>query len=159
MSGIDPKLAEITEDDNFRARIAAILAEVRSHGYEDAYIVEAMLDELHLGLLSTTGCATTNGSLHLQLGSDGKCLAADIVPKSTGWNTPKRFWLLLGWACHINEVGWGGLFGLTPERAKALIVAMERLSAKGWPAAHDPDYEVAIGWEEAHCQKEFFWPE
>jgi hypothetical protein len=96
-------------------------------------------------------------SYHLKRGSDGKGLAADIVPRSTGWNAAKRFWMLLGWACHTHEVGWGGVFDLPVSRQQTLLAAMKRLSEKGWPHGADPDYEASIGWDPAHCQKAFNW--
>jgi len=158
MPSPDPKLSQITTDGNLRAKIEAILADVSSHGYNGIFIAEAMRTKEQQAEKVRLGYSKTMNSYHLKRGSDGKGLAADIVPKSTGWNAPKRFWLLLGWACHTHEVGWGGLFGLSAARAQTLLAVMKRLSDKGWPTGPDPDYEVAIGWDGAHCQQKFNWP-
>ena len=39
-----------------------------------------------------------------------------------------------------------------------LMASIERLSSAGWPE-HSPDYETPTGWDTAHVQADFNWPE
>jgi len=153
---IDPKLAQITDDGNLRAKIAAVIDALAHHGYPDVFIAEAMRTVAQQREKVRLGYSKTMNSYHLKRGSDGLGLAADIVPRSTGWNAPKRFWLMLGWLCYKHEVGWGGVFGFNAARRAKVLDAMGRLSAAGWPDTH-PDYATQISWDGAHAQKANNW--
>jgi len=157
MPNQDPKLDQLTTDDNFRSKIEAILADVGGHGYDDIFIAEAMRTKEEQAEKVRLGYAKTMDSYHRRRGTDGKGLAADIVTRSKGWNASKRYWLMLGWVCHQHGVGWGGVFSLTAAKQQALLDSMRRLSEKGWPKGADPDYQTPIGWDPAHCQKANNW--
>jgi uncharacterized protein YoaH (UPF0181 family) len=157
MPSQDPKLTQITTDGNLRAKIQTILYHLAARGYADAFIAEAMRTREEQAEKVRKGYSKTMKSYHLLRGSDGKGLAADIVPRSTGWNAPKRYWMMLGWVCHEHGVGWGGVFSLTTAKQQALLESMQRLSEKGWPEGPDPDYQTPIGWDPAHCQKANNW--
>lgn len=153
----DPKLSQISRDGNLVGKIDAILLGLQKHGYPDAFIAEAMRTRAEQAEKVRLGYSKTlTGSYHLKRGSDGKGMAADIVPKSTGWNAPKRYWMMLGHLCRSYGVGWGGLFGLNGKQKAKLIAAMDVLSAAGWPATH-PAYQTQIGWDGAHAQKGNNW--
>ncbi len=152
----DPKIDQITQDDGFRAKITAILETLSKKGYPDVAIIEAMRTKEQQAEKVRKGYSKTMKSYHLKRGSDKKGLAADICPRSVGWNAPKRYWMMLGWLCYRHAVGWGGLFGLKLREQKNLLEAMKRLSDKGWPQ-HDSDYETRMGWDGAHAQKDNNW--
>lgn len=150
------KLLELTNDGGFRSKVAAVLETLSKKGYPDVYIVEAKRTLAQQQEKVRRGYSKTLNSYHLKRGSDTGGLAADIVPKSKGWNAEKRFWLMLGWLCYSHGLGWGGLFGLSATRKNLVLASMKRLSKAGWPAK-SADYETQIGWDGAHVQKKVNW--
>ena len=151
----DPKLAELTTDGNFRAKVAAILDDLASHG-EDPKIFEAMRTREQQAEKVRLGYSKTMNSYHLKRGSDGKGKAADIADRKKGWNASKRFFMLLASSCWAHGVGSGILFGLNAKQRQNLKNAILTLRQAGWPKSH-PAYETAIGWDGAHCQEDDNW--
>lgn len=152
----DAKIIELTNDDGFRAKVAATMDTLRAKGYPDVYIVEAMRTKEQQREKVQKGYSKTMNSYHLKRGSDGKGKAADIVPKSKGWNLSKRYAFMYGWLCYRHGLGWGGLFGLSGKQKAKALETMRQLSDAGWPQ-DSPLYQVALGWDQAHCQKDSNW--
>lgn len=153
----DPKLSELTRDGNLRAKVEAVLGDLARLG-EDAKIYEAKRTIEQQREKVRLGYSKTMNSYHLKRGSDGGAKAADIADRVKAWNGSKRFWMILGASAWGHGLGWGGLFGLNATQKKKLMAALKRLSADGWPE-HSPDYETPIGWDGAHVQADFNWPE
>lgn len=153
----DPKLPELTSDGNFRAKVAAVLGDLDRLGM-DAKIFEAKRTVEQQREKVRLGHSKTMNSYHLKRGSDGGSKAADIADRARAWNAPKRFWMILGASAWGHGLGWGGLFGLGAKQKKKLMAALKRLSASDWPD-HSSDYETPIGWDGAHVQADFNWPE
>lgn len=153
---MDPKLAELTQDGNFRAKVGFTLENLADKD-ESPKIFEAMRTVEQQREKVRKGYSRTMKSYHLKRGSDKLGLAADIADRTKGWNASKRFWLLLAANCEARMMGWGGLFGLKSKQIKAIQDALSVLRAAGWPMSH-PSYEVAIGWDPAHVQKDSNWP-
>lgn len=152
----DPKITEMTVDGGFRAKVQAVLEVLKAKGYPDAAIIEGMRTVAQQRDKVRKGYSKTMRSYHLKRGSDQKGLAADITPRSTLWNSPKRYWLMLGWLCYRHGLGWGGLFGISGKQKAKVLETMKLLSDDGWPMQSD-HYQVQIGWDGAHVQKDVNW--
>lgn len=152
----DPKLSELTTDGNFRAKVAACLADLEGHG-EHPKIFEAKRTEAQQREKVRLGFSKTMNSFHLKRGSDSGARAADVADKNTGWNASKRFWLKLASAALAHGLGSGILFGLNGKQQRALMQAIERLRVANWPQSH-PDYQVRTGWDPAHLEDRNRWP-
>ncbi len=152
---MDPKLLELTADDNFRQKVNACLTDLTARD-EDPRIFEAMRTVEQQREKVRKGYSKTMKSYHLKRGRDGKGLAADIADKVKGWNASKRFWFLLAATCEARRIGWGGLFGLKSKQKQAVMRAIQILRAAGWPHDHEA-YQTPIGWDPAHVQKDNNW--
>lgn len=155
--GNDPKITELTMDGNFRNKVQAILEVLKAKGYPDAAIIEAMRTREQQADKVRKGYSKTMNSYHLKRGSDGKGKAADIVPRSKGWNFSKRYALMYGWLCYRHDVGWGGLFGISAKQQAKVLENMKLLSEEGWPLESDR-YQVQLGWDAAHVELRSNWP-
>jgi hypothetical protein len=151
----DPKLAELTNDRQFRHKVAQVLVQLEARGespriYETKRTLAEQIEKVRKGYSKTIK------SFHLKRGSDGGARAADIADAVTGWNARKRFWLIMAAASHSYGIGWGGCFGLNSSQKRAVLVAIDELREVGWPHDH-PSYEVRIGWDPAHLQDSPTW--
>lgn len=152
----DPKLSEMTTDGNMRAKVEQIIETLQAKGYPDTAIIEAMRTREQQREKVRKGYSKTMNSYHLKRGSDGKGKAADIVPRSKGWNFSKRYAMMYGWLCYTKHLGWGGLFGLSAKQKANLFSQMQALSLEGWPKESDR-YQAPIGWDAAHLQLDSNW--
>lgn len=152
----DPKLADLTTDGNFRAKVQSILNDLDGKDekpkiFETKRTLEQQKEKVKKGYSSTMS------SFHLKRGADGGAKAADVADAKKGWGASKRFWLIIGSSALAHEVGWGGLFGLKKTQKQAVVNAIKELRDAGWPASHDA-YQVPIGWDPAHVQTAVNWP-
>lgn len=145
---MDPKLHELTNDGNFQSKIAATLDVLEAKG-EHPKIFEAKRTVEQQREKVRKGYSKTMNSYHLKRGKDGGALAADIADQKRGWNTSKRFWLLLGANCEARQISWGGLFGLNAKQKQAVKRTIDLLRSIGWPEEHE-SYQVQLGWDPAH---------
>lgn len=150
-----PKLATLTDDGNFRAKVAKVIAQLENRGespkiFETKRTVAQQREKVRLGY------SKTMFSEHLKTGKDGLCKAADIADASKGWNASRRFWFIIGAACQSYGIGWGGLFGLKGSQKAKLAAAFDILREAGWPDEHDA-YRTQIGWDPAHLQQRANW--
>lgn len=150
------KLAEITTDGNFRAKVEACLNGLKDHG-ENPKIFEALRTRAQQREKVRLGYSKTMNSYHLKRGSDDLALAADIADMAKAWNASRRFWMILGANAMAHSVGWGGLFGLNAKQKGAVVRSFVTLRSAGWPREHEA-YRVHIGWDPAHVQIERNWP-
>ena len=153
----DPKLLELTNDGNFRGKVAAVLGDMVASGH-DPKIFEAMRTVAQQREKVRLGYSKTMNSYHLKRGSDGLGKAADVADRKKGWNAPTRFWLMLASSAMAHGVGCGILFGLNDRQKLALAEAIKTLRAAGWPAKHEA-YQVQTGWDTAHLQADDNWPQ
>lgn len=151
----DPKLIELTEEGNFRNCVERCIKAIEAKGV-DAKIFEALRTVAEQREKVKKGYSKTMKSEHLP-DKTGKARAADVADAKKGWSADKRFWLLLGSAAWAYGVGWGGLFGLSPRRVKAVQEAIKTLREAGWPKQHEA-YQVPLGWDVAHLQSSNNWP-
>lgn len=150
-----PKLSELTTDGAFAAKVGQVLAQLEARN-ETPRIFETKRTLAQQVKKVRAGYSRTLKSQHVDRGSDGGALAADIADSAKGWNASRRFWLIIGAACQSYGLGWGGLFGLNGRQKGALVAALNTLRAAGWPEDHEA-YAVSIGWDPAHLQKRPNW--
>ena len=145
---MDPKLDQLSNDNGFRRKIAAIMNTVAAHGTE-TYIVSGIRTWAEEEAEVAAGHSQTMHSFHLPHGSDQLSYAADIVPKESGYQAPKWFWLLQAHVAMSFDLGVGILFG-APEKEKLV----EFLKAEPF----DPHaWEGEIGWDPSHIQNAKNW--
>ena len=147
---MDPKLAELTADGNFREKVRALLCDLERLGeyakiFEAKRTVDQQREKVRLGY------SKTMRSNHLKRGADGGGKAADIADRSKGWNASRRFWFIIGASCHARGLGWGGLFGMKSKQKLAFHAAVRTLREAGWPESHSA-YQAHIGWDPAHVE-------
>lgn len=153
---MDPKLADLTQDGNFRAKVAAVIADMHARGY-DVKIFEAKRTIGQQRQKVALGYSKTMKSFHLKRGSDGGAMAADVADIEKAWGWGKREMFMMGSSAMAHGLGWGGLFGLTAKGKAAVVSAIKVLRQANWPLAH-PAYRVILGWDEAHLQSLVNWP-
>lgn len=152
------KLNELTNRNNFRAKVKGLLADVKSKG-EHPKMFETTRTRALQAKYFREGKSKTMNSNHFP-GPDGMAKAVDIADgsKEQAWNhATKRFWLLIGSSCMARGLGWGGLFGKSIAQRRVIMKALLQLRAAGWPVAH-PAYGVDIGWDPAHVENGSNWP-
>lgn len=126
----------------FRKKVAAVLSDLEGHGYFP-YIADAWRSPAEQERKFIDGVSKVRYSFHNATSSDGnpESLAADIVNMNQGWNSAKKFWLMLGSSAGGHDLYWGGYFGLDGAEeallAKALLEGNWKFGGKlGWDLAH-----------------------
>lgn len=146
----DPKLAELTTDGNFRAKVDAVIRELQGNGFKDTRIAEACRTLEQQREKVRKRYSKTMKSKHVcALNPSHQSEAADIVPQSTGWAASRAYWLTLGRCALLHGLTWGGLWGLNIlQRArlkKFLTDTSKPFSPDNWGGP--------MGWDTAHVEK------
>ncbi len=134
----DPRLIELTPRDNFRAKVAAVIADLEGLGFSPV-IQLARLTTQQQRERWREGLTHRIRSGH-EPGRDGFARAAWI--KDSRWTystTPRIFWLRLGQATIARRLYWGGLYMLPFTVKRRLIRAINE---------QDWNLHIPLGWEE-----------
>ncbi len=153
---MDPKLTEITTQNNFRGKVEANIENMMAKGMKPK-IHTAKRSLAEQKRLKAQGFSWTLKSYHLP-GKDGLARAADIVDRDTAWNASKRFWLMLGSAAMAHNVAWGGLWGLSLTQRRNVVKCILLARSEGWPIRSEA-YQVSLGKDLAHVENsKSNWP-
>lgn len=150
----DPRLIQLTKLT--RAKVAAVLADVRSAGY-DPVIVEGLRSYARQRELVKKGRSRTMRSKHLPHGEEMLSRAADICERGKGWNSRPAFWLTLGRCALLHGLGWGGTWigsrlSLRDRRLRSELVKFVTDQSRAWdPSLYLMD-KRPIGWDPAHVE-------
>lgn len=139
-------LSNLTDQGNFRAKVAAIIRDAKGHGY-DVTIYSSLRSVEEQKEKVKKGYSKTMNSKHLP-GWDGHARAADIASVKHGWNAPQDYWLMIGRLALTKGLRWGGLFGL-PKKQKAALVAFLTDTSKPF---NPMEWKGKIGWDPAHVE-------
>lgn len=138
-------LENLTETGNFRRKVAAIIRDAKSHGY-DITIYSSLRTVAEQKEKVRLGYSKTMKSDHLP-GWDGLSHAADLASVAHGWNAPRDYWLMIGRLALTKGLKWGGLYGLPRAQKKALVAFLTDTSKPFNPM----EWKGKIGWDPAHC--------
>lgn len=95
-------------DVRIRAKVAAILSDLRGHGLEPM-IAQSWRSVAVQKQLKAQGRSTVSWSFHnATKGGKPAALAADIVDRRLGWSASQDFWQKLGSSARAHNLTWGG---------------------------------------------------
>ncbi len=126
-----------------RVKVAAVIADMEGHGWMPLIDAQVHRTKEEQARLVRNGVSKVSFSFHNASGKRGEpqSLAVDIIDARWGWDSPRKFWLMLGSSYTQHGLNWGGFFGLKG-RTQAL---RDRLKIRDY---HAPG--IALGWDVAH---------
>ena len=126
-------------------QVAKVLANMERRGWEPLIDVNVHRSRAEQAEMVRRGVSKVHYSFHNVTEKDGTpaSLAVDITDARWGWESPRKFWLQLGWEYLNAGLDWGGFFGLKKRESEL----REALRINDWIASR-----VALGWDVAHGQ-------
>lgn len=126
-----------------RPKISRVLEEMEAAGWKpiiDAHVHRTREEQAQM---VRNGVSKVSFSFHNATARNGapESLAVDITDARYGWDSPRKFWLMLGASYLRQGLNWGGFFGLKG-RTQAL---RDRLKIRDFVAPG-----IALGWDVAH---------
>lgn len=142
-------LLNLTDEGNFRRKVAAIIRDAKGHGY-DLTVFSSLRTIEEQRQLVKKGYSKTLRSNHLP-GKDGLSRAADIADRKLAWQCPKATWVMIGRLALTKGLGWGGLWGLPKATRKKLEAFLTAELPEG--VEFDPGkWTGPLGWDTAHVE-------
>ena len=148
-------LENLTEDGNFRRKIAAIIRDAKGHGY-DITIYSSLRTVAEQKEKVRLGYSKTMKSKHLP-GWDGLSRAVDLADSKTAWGCHRTTWLMIGRLALTKGLKWGGLWGLplkTRKRLVAFLIAehTEENPFRPLDWVNEDGKPGPLGWDAAHVE-------
>lgn len=135
-------LSELTMRGGFRAKVAAVMADLRNHGFKP-FIVDGVRTKAEAALFAKQGKGIKH-SKHLPNKFDGKAEAVDIADEVHGWSN-RKFFLMMASSAAAHGLKSGIYFGLALKPiTKAKLAAA--IKAKNW------DYAGGFGNDANHLE-------
>lgn len=134
----DPRLIELTPRDNFRAKVASVIADMERIGYQPIIVEALRTPAQHIARFNDGRTIIRRGP-HTA-GPDGLARACDIYDSRWTFSQhPRIFWLRLGDFALDRGLNWGGFHLLPLLMRRRLRRAM---SERDWnleiPIGHHP---------------------
>lgn len=144
-------LLELTTEGNFRAKVEAILASGKAHGYP-LIVHNALRTPEKQAENVKKGVSQTMRSKHLP-GPDGLARAVDVIDSRYGWDCPRHVWVMIGRLCVTQGCNWGGYWNLPGDPRAALKAFLEDTLSPFDPHAWAFDGKAGpIGFDPAHLE-------
>ena len=137
----------------FRIRVAAMLADMTTRGF-DPVISESLRTDERQAWLYGMGRDYDDGRGVVTMAPTGNHgwhkfgLAVDVISKRDQWDAPKRFWDALGAAAFRHQLAWGGLWTKFADRPHVQFGAPMRQAPSARAAELFAEGGVEAVWKE-----------
>lgn len=130
---------------SIRAKVAAVLTDLEGHGFQPLIDAQVWRSPAEQAALKKKGYSKVSYSFHNCTTKDGRpdSLAADITDARYGWDSPKKFWLMLAASAEAHGLNSGIYWGLPQSKRNEIRKAIKERNF---------NQNLSLGWDVAHVE-------